>query len=84
MVVVITDGRATSGPDGVDPVDAAINAADAIRRAGIDSVIVDVEGAGGSPSLGLARHLADRMGARHIHAVELSAGTVENAVRDVR
>jgi magnesium chelatase subunit D len=81
LLVVITDGRATSGPDGIDPLEAATMAADAIRRAGVDSVIVDVEGAGGSPRLGLARELAERMGARHVVAGELNAQAVENAVR---
>lgn len=82
VLVVITDGRATSGPDDGNPVDAANHAAEAIRRAGVDAVIVDVEGADGSQRLGLARDLAERMGARRIVVDEVTADTVQVAVRD--
>ncbi|HEX4862847.1 MAG TPA: VWA domain-containing protein [Acidimicrobiales bacterium] len=82
LVVVITDGRATSGPDGTDPVEAAARAADSIRRAGVDSVIVDVEGAGGAPRLGLARQLADRIGAQHVRAGNLTGETVRIVVQE--
>ncbi len=82
VLVVITDGRATSGPDGANPVEAANQAAEAIRRAGIDAVIVDVEGAAGSPRLGLVRELAERMGARRVVADEVTGETVKVAVRD--
>lgn len=82
LVVVITDGRATSAPLGEDPLEAASTAADSIRRAGIDSVIVDVEGAGGAQRLGLARHLAERMGARHVPVGNLTEETVRIAVEE--
>lgn len=85
LLVVITDGRATFAPDGLDPLEAATSAADAIRRAGVDAVIVDVEGAGGGPILGLARQLAERMGAQHVPAGAFSdnpAGTVERVARE--
>jgi magnesium chelatase subunit D len=82
LVVVITDGRATSAPLGDDPLEAAVAAADSIRRAGVDSVIVDVEGAGGAPHLGLARHLAERMGARHVPVGNLTEETVRIAVEE--
>jgi magnesium chelatase subunit D len=84
LLVVITDGRATSAPDGLDPLEAATNAADAIRRAGVDAVIVDVEGAGGAPVLGLARQLAERMGARHIPAGAVSDNTADAVERVAR
>lgn len=82
LVVVITDGRATSAPLGDDPLEAAATAADSIRRAGVDSVIVDVEGAGGAQRLGLARHLAERMGARHVPVGNLTEETVRIAVEE--
>ena len=82
VLVVITDGRATSGPDDKNPVEAAHEAADTIRRAGIDAVIVDVEGADGSPRLGLAGELAERMGARHVVMGDVTAETVKIAIRD--
>ena len=58
LLVLITDGRATSGPVGADPVDAALAAAASVRSQGVDSVVIDVEAAGpglpGGSRLGLA------------------------------
>lgn len=81
LLVLITDGRATSAPEGADPVEAAAEAAGAVRRAGVDAVVIDVEGTGGSPRLGLARELAHRMGARHMPVGELTNLTIERAAR---
>ena len=81
LLVLITDGRATSAPDGADPIEAAAEAAGAVRRAGVDAVVIDVEGTGGSPRLGLARDLAHRMGARHLPVGELTNLTIERAAR---
>jgi magnesium chelatase subunit D len=64
LVVLLTDGRATAGPDSVDPVDAALAAAARVRRRGVAAVVVDAEGSG--PRLGLARTLAEAMGARYL------------------
>jgi magnesium chelatase subunit D len=64
LVVLITDGRATDAPDGADPVDAALAAAARVRRRGVAAVVVDAEGSG--PRLGLARTVADAMGARYL------------------
>jgi magnesium chelatase subunit D len=68
VLVLVTDGRATFAPGGADPVAAAGTAADAVRRSGVEAVIVDVEvpAAARTPGLGLARDLAARMGARHV------------------
>jgi magnesium chelatase subunit D len=79
IVVVITDGRATSAPGDLDPLDAAGIAADALRQSGVHSVVVDVEGADGSLRLGLARRLADRMGAEHIPVGTLTAEAIKIA-----
>jgi magnesium chelatase subunit D len=81
LMVLITDGRATSAPGSADPVEAATEAAGAVRRAGVDAVVIDVEGAGGGPRLGLARELARRMGARHLAVEELTVAAIETAVR---
>ena len=43
LLVVVTDGRATAGPPGVDPVEAALAAAERVRRRGVDAVVVDAE-----------------------------------------
>jgi magnesium chelatase subunit D len=86
LLVLITDGRATAGPAGVDPVEAATAAAAQARRAGVDSVVIDVEDTGPSAGpprlgLGLARQLADHMGARHLRLAELTPAGVQHAVR---
>jgi magnesium chelatase subunit D len=85
VLVLVTDGRATSGPAGADPVAAASAAADAVRQAGVEAVVIDVEGtAGGSggPGLGLARELAARMGGRHVPLPALTSDGLRRAVRD--
>ena len=79
LLVLISDGRATAGPDGVDPVEAAHHAAIAIRRRNIDAVVLDAED--GATRLGLARELADTMNARYLPLAELTASAVETAIR---
>jgi magnesium chelatase subunit D len=79
LLVVLTDGRATAGPPGANPVEAALAAAAAVRRRKVPAVVVDAEG--GPTRLGLAGALARAMGARHVTLDELSPGTVEAAVR---
>lgn len=80
LLVLITDGRATAGPDGIDPLAAASAAADRVRRAGVDSVVIDVEGTDG-PALGLTSELAARLGGRHLPVHTLTGGELENTVR---
>jgi magnesium chelatase subunit D len=64
IVVVVTDGRATWAPDGLDPVECALESARACRAGGLDALVVDCEA---SPRpLGVARALADEMGARYV------------------
>jgi Mg-chelatase subunit ChlD len=64
-------------------------AAEAVRRQRVSAVVVDAEGAttaGGSPAgigLGLARPLAEAMGARYLTVDDLSAATIADAVRSV-
>jgi magnesium chelatase subunit D len=79
FVVVVSDGRATAGPAGVDPVVAAQEAAAGVRRRGVAAVVVDAEE--GPVRLGLARPLAETMAARYVTVAELSAGTLVGAVR---
>jgi magnesium chelatase subunit D len=87
LLVVITDARATSGPGGQDPLDAAASAAEQVRRSGVASVVIDVEEAGpaqgGSYRLGLASGLAERMGARYVRMDDLDAARVDEVVRAV-
>jgi magnesium chelatase subunit D len=87
LLVVVSDGRATAAPEGVDPVSAAMEAAELVRRQGVPAVVVDAEGAEGTDGrsagvrLGLARQLAETMGARYLTVAELTAETIVGAVR---
>jgi magnesium chelatase subunit D len=80
LLVLVSDGRATAPADG-DPFTAACHAAAAVRRRGVDAVVVDAED--GAGRLGLARDLADEMGARYLRLAEVSAGALERALREV-
>jgi magnesium chelatase subunit D len=80
LIVLVSDGRATAGPPGVDPVDAALAAAAAVRRKNIAAAVIDAES--GPTRLGLARQVAEAMGARYLTLPELSAGALEGAVRE--
>ncbi len=80
LLVLVTDGRATAPVDG-DPVAAARRAAAAVRGRGVDAVVVDAED--GAGRLGLAAEIAEEMGARYLRLADLSAGTLEQALREV-
>ena len=81
LLVLVSDGRATAAPEGADPVEAAHEAARAVRRRGIDAVVVDAED--GPTRLGLARSLAETMGGRYVALADLSAPALERAIREV-
>jgi magnesium chelatase subunit D len=85
LLVLVTDGRATSGPAGADPVDAALAAAASVRSKGVDSVVIDVEAVGsggaGRSRLGLAAQVAAAMGARHLPVTELTPAALHQSVR---
>lgn len=76
LLVVLTDGRATSGPDATGR---AATAADRLRRRGVDAVVVDCEQ--GIVRLGLARTLAVHLGATHVTVDDVTADAVAGAVR---
>lgn len=69
LLVFVSDGRATAGGD--DPVASALEAAARVLRHGISAVVVDAED--GPTRLGLARPLAEAMGARHLTLDQLTA-----------
>ena len=73
LLVVVTDGRHTAGPDPV---------AAARRLAGVASVVVDCEH--GPVRLGLAGRLAAALGGTAIRLEELAADHLAAVVRDVR
>lgn len=68
-MVVLTDGRATSG--GPDPLAAAMTAATQLAKVADDVVIVDTES--GYPRLGLAGSLAGAARARLVPLGDLDA-----------
>jgi magnesium chelatase subunit D len=81
VLVVVSDGRATAAPDGLDPVSAALAAADRVTRAGIPALVVDVESS--ATPLRLGESLAERMGARYLHLGAATAEGIDQAVRSV-
>ncbi|GAC68956.1 VWA domain-containing protein [Gordonia soli] len=76
LLVILTDGRATAGSD---PARRAADAADALRRRGVDAVVVDCEQ--GMIRLGLAGELAARLGAPCLPMEQLSAATLADPRR---
>ena len=79
LVVVVTDGRATGGPD---PVALASRAAGLFAAEGTASVVVDCES--GPVRLGLAGRLAGELGGTAVTLDELRADSIAGLVRDVQ
>ncbi|MDQ0931910.1 putative cobaltochelatase [Streptomyces turgidiscabies] len=79
LVVVVTDGRATGGPE---PVALGTRAARLFAAEGIASVVVDCES--GVVRLGLAAQLADDLGGTAVTLDELRADSIAGLVRDVQ
>lgn len=90
LLIVVTDGRATSGPDAVGR---AHTVAAHLADAGVASLVVDCEqGAGGASRwhagpgqrgmrLGLGRLLADHLNAEHVPLAEVTAEALLDATR---
>lgn len=78
LLVLISDGRATAA-EGRDPLEAALAAAEAIRRQGVPAVVIDAET--GTTRLGLAGRLAEAMGATLLALPDLTANTLTDAIR---
>jgi magnesium chelatase subunit D len=76
LLVVLTDGRATGQPGEFD---SALEVAASVRRAGVQAMVLDCES--GPRPLGLARQLAETMGAAHVLAGELDAGRLTETIR---
>ncbi|MFE0131354.1 putative cobaltochelatase [Streptomyces sp. NPDC059037] len=79
LVVVVTDGRATGGPE---PVAQAGRAARLFGAAGTASVVVDCES--GPVRLGLAGQLAGELGGTAVTLDELRAESIAGLVKDVQ
>ncbi|MFC3576104.1 putative cobaltochelatase [Streptomyces yaanensis] len=79
LVVVVTDGRATGGPE---PVALAGRAARLFAAEGVASVVVDCES--GPVRLGLAGQLAGELGGTAVTLDELRADSIAGLVRNVQ
>ncbi|WP_019067450.1 putative cobaltochelatase [Streptomyces hokutonensis] len=79
LVVVVTDGRATGGPE---PVALAGRAARLFAADGVASVVVDCES--GPVRLGLARQLAGELDGTAVTLDELRADSIAGLVKDVQ
>ncbi|MFF9621089.1 putative cobaltochelatase [Streptomyces griseosporeus] len=79
LVVVVTDGRATGGPE---PVALAGRAARLFAADGVASVVVDCES--GPVRLGLAGQLAADLGGTAVTLDELRADSIAGLVKDVQ
>ncbi|MFJ5897774.1 putative cobaltochelatase [Streptomyces sp. NPDC093064] len=79
LVVVVTDGRATGGPE---PVALAGRAARLFAAEGVASVVVDCES--GPVRLRLAGQLAGELGGSAVTLDELRADSIAGLVRDVQ
>ncbi|MEU6280683.1 putative cobaltochelatase [Streptomyces sp. NPDC047028] len=79
LMVVVTDGRATGGPE---PVALAGRAARLFAAEGVASVVVDCES--GPVRLGLAGQLAGELGGTAVTLDELRADSIAGLVKDVQ
>jgi len=80
LLVLVSDGRATSGPADREPFRAALEAAAKVRRSHVPAVVVDAEG--GAVRLGLGESLARSMGARLVSVGELTADALAATIRE--
>ncbi|MEO7352062.1 MAG: putative cobaltochelatase [Marmoricola sp.] len=79
LLIVLTDGRATAGPD---PVDRSRQVARNLAGLGVDAVVVDCET--GPFRLGLAAELAHHLLAEHVPMGEVSAAGLTRVTRNGR
>ncbi|HPB72133.1 MAG TPA: VWA domain-containing protein [Phycicoccus sp.] len=79
VLVLVTDGRATSGADAVER---ARWVADRWPGTGVHAVVIDCES--GRLRLGLAAELAARMGAEHLPLGAVAADQLADIIRDRR
>ncbi|WP_020143583.1 magnesium chelatase subunit D family protein [Terracoccus sp. 273MFTsu3.1] len=79
LLVVVTDGRATSGADALGR---AARVATRLRGEGVESVVLDCES--GRFRMGLAARLAEHLGAEHLPVGELAASAIVGAAHASR
>jgi magnesium chelatase subunit D len=76
LLVIVTDGRATAGPDAVGR---AQQAAAYLVNENIGSIVVDCES--GRMRMGLAANLAERLHAEHVPLAQVNAQALADIVR---
>ena len=82
ILVLVTDGRANAAEaDGGDPVTAAVKMAEQIKKAGITSVVIDTEN--DFIKLGVAKKIAQAMGATYYSLQKLSKEQILHIVRNI-
>ena len=82
ILVLVTDGRANAVEEnGGDPVEAAIKMAEKIRKAKITSVVIDTEN--DFIKLGVAKKIAQAMGASYYNLRQLSKEHILRIVRNL-
>ena len=79
LLVLVTDGRATHGPDAVSR---SRLIADRLRQTGVASLLIDCES--GRMALGLAQRLSVHLGAQYVTVGEVAADQLVAAVRQGR
>ena len=77
LLVVLTDGRATAGPDAVDR---SRQAARLLAAHDVGAVVIDCEN--GAMRLGLARTLAEHLHAEHVPVAEVSVSALTHTVQE--
>jgi magnesium chelatase subunit D len=77
LLIVVTDGRATAGPEAVTR---SRLAADQLARLGLRSVVIDCES--GPMRLGLARRLAGHLSAEHLPMEQVDAAGLVGVVTE--
>ncbi len=77
LLVLVTDGRATAGPDALER---ARWVADRWPSIGVDALVIDAEK--GKFRMGLAADLAQRMGAEHLTLAEFAGDRLADVIRD--
>ena len=80
MLILLTDGAGNVSMTGLPPQEEALNVACQVKRSGIRSVVINTEHQ--SLDRGLAKQLADRLGARCYTLTELGAQELYATVRD--
>ena len=82
ILVLVTDGRANAVEEnGGDPIEAAIKMAEKIRKAKITSVVIDTEN--DFIKLGVAKKVAQAMGASYYNLRQLSKEQILRIVRNL-